>query len=152
MAIGSDDEVSCGYDSLFGKEGVFDAHAAHIEEVDDIVLFGKLSAYFALLGALDIFVRSEVVEDQGYLFAVEHLVHARLFKFANGDRSGDVVCERKVDIRLYELACFHRFKPGVCGKNLLRHGHSHGSPYLLVIVYRRAASRRLSSPAGLLRI
>ena len=147
MAIGSDDEVSCGHDSLLGKEGVFDAHAAHIEEVDDIVLFGKLLAYFALLGALDIFVRSEVVEDQGYLFAVEHLVHVRLFKFANGDRSGDIVCERKIDIRLYELARFHRFKPGVRGKNLLRHGHFHGNPYLLGIVHRRVISERLAHPS-----
>ena len=100
MAVGANDHVARSDDALLRKQRVFNAHAAHIEEVHNVVLACEIAALFALLGALDVFVRSEMVHNKGDLRAVEHLVHVGLLQLANSHRSGDVVGEREVDVRL----------------------------------------------------
>ena len=70
---------------------MLDAHCADVEEVDDIVLFRELAALEALLSGLNILVRCKVVHYERDLGVVEHLVEARLFHLADGDRTGNIV-------------------------------------------------------------
>ena len=125
MAVGADNHVARSDDALFGKQRVLNAHAAHVEEVHNVVLACEIAALLALLGALDVFVRGEVVHNKGNLRAVEHLVHVGLLQLANSYRSGDVVGKREVDVRLDQLAGHYGIEPGVRRQNFLGHGHAH---------------------------
>ena len=49
VAVCADDAVARGHDAFFGQQGVLDAHLAHIVEVEDVVLVGKLAALLGLL-------------------------------------------------------------------------------------------------------
>ena len=125
MAVGANNHVARSDDALFGKQRVLNAHAAHVEEVHNVVLACEIAALLALLGALDVLVRGEVVHNKGDLRAVEHLVHVGLLQLANSYRSGDVVGEREVDVRLDQLAGHYGIEPGVRRQNFLGHGHAH---------------------------
>ena len=125
VAVGANDHVARSDDALLRKQRVLNAHAAHIEEVHNVVLACEIAALFALLGALDVFVRGEVVHNKGDLRAVEHLVHVGLLQLANSHRSGDVVGEREVDVRLDQLTGHYGIEPGVRRQNFLGHGHAH---------------------------
>ena len=49
VAVGTDDAVTGGHDALFGQQGMFNAHLAHIVEVENVVLVGKFAALLGLL-------------------------------------------------------------------------------------------------------
>ena len=74
VAVGADDAVTRRHDAFFGQQGVLDAHLAHIVEIEDVVLVGKLAALLGLLRALDVLVGDEVVQHDGDVLFVEHAV------------------------------------------------------------------------------
>ena len=133
VAVGADDAVSGGDDALLRQEGVLHAHLAHVEEVDDAVSAGELPALLGLLGALDVLVGDEVIQNDVHPGLVENIAKARLFKLVDGNRGGDVVAQHDVQLCIDELACLDLGKTGMCGKNFLRQGHSHDGTLLLSV-------------------
>ena len=110
---------------------MLNAHLAHIVEVEDVVLVGKLAALLGLGCALDVLVGHKVVQHDGNVLLVEHTVKTGLFKLVDGNRGGDVVAQHDVQLCIDELACLDLGKTGMCGKNFLRQGHSHDGTLLL---------------------
>ncbi len=106
---------------------MLDAHCADVEEVDDIVLFRELTALQTLLCGLNILVRCKVVHYQRDLSVVEHLAETGFFHLADGNRAGDVVRERQIDVCFDELSCGHAVKTCVLREDFLRHSHTHNS-------------------------
>jgi len=131
VAVRTDDAVTGGHDAFFGQQGVLDAHLAHIVEVEDIVFVGELAALLGLGGTLDVLVGHKVVQHDGDVLFVEHAVETGALKLVDGDGGGDVVAQHDVQLCVDELACLDLGKPGMCGKDLLRQGHSHGGTLLL---------------------
>ena len=86
VAVGADDAVAGGDDAFFGQQGVFNAHLAHVVEVEDVVLVCKGAALLGLGGALDVLVGHKVVQHDGHPLLVEYAVKAGLFKFVDGHR------------------------------------------------------------------
>ena len=132
VAVGTDDAVTGGHDAFFGQESMLDAHLAHIVEVQDVVLVGKLPALLGLGRALDVLVGHEVIQHDGDVFLVEHAVKPGLFKLVDGHRGGDVVAQHDVELGVDELACLDLRQTGVCSQNFLRHRHSHSDTLLLI--------------------
>ena len=145
MAVRTDDAVTGGHDAFFGQQGVLDAHLAHIVEVEDIVFVGELAALLGLGGTLDVLVGHKVVQHDGDVLFVEHAVETGALKLVDGDGGGDVVAQHDVQLCVDELACLDLGKPGMCGKDLLRQGHSHGGSLLFILI---GGSPSPSAPAG----
>ena len=133
MAVRTNDAVACGHDAFFRQQSVLNAHLAHIVEVEDVVFVGKLAALLGLGGTLDVLVGHKVVQHDGNVLFVEHAVKTGLFKLVDGDGGGDIVAQHDVQLCVDELACLDLGKPGMCGKDLLRQGHSHGGTLLLIL-------------------
>ena len=72
-----------------------------------------------------------MVRHDGDVLFVEHAVETGALKLVDGDGGGDVVAQHDVQLCVDELACLDLGKPGMCGKDLLRQGHSHGGTLLL---------------------
>ena len=125
VGVAADDDFAGSHDALFGEQGVFYAHAAHVEEVGEFVFAGEFAADLALHGGLDVLVGSEVVENHHNLVLVEDLVGSGLAEFGNGQRYGDVVAHDHVELRFNELARGHAFESGVRGQYFLSYGHAH---------------------------
>ena len=125
VAVGADDAVTRRHDAFFGQEGVLHAHLAHIVEIEDIVLIGKLAALLGLLRALDVLVGDKVIQHDGDVLFVEHAVEPGLFKLVDGNGSGDIIAQHDVELGVDELACLDLGKTCVSGQNFLRQGHSH---------------------------
>ena len=125
VAVGADGAVPRRHDAFFGQEGVLHAHLAHIVEIEDIVLIGKLAALLGLLRALDVLVGDKVIQHDGDVLFVEHAVEPGLFKLVDGNGSGDIIAQHDVELGVDELACLDLGKTCVSGQNFLRQGHSH---------------------------
>src|SRR5699024_5265138 len=130
VAVRADDAVAGGDDALFGQQGVLDAHLAHVVEVEDVVLVGKLPALLGLGGALDVLVGDEVVQDDGHPLFVEHAVKTGLLELVDGHRGGDVVAQDDVQFGVDELARLDLVEAGMVCKDLLRQSHSHDTVLL----------------------
>ena len=126
VAVGADDAVSGGDDALLRQEGVLHAHLAHVEEVDDAVSAGELPALLGLLGALDVLVGDEVIQNDVHPGLVENIAKARLFKLVDGHRSGDVVAQDNIKVRLDQLSRLDVLLAAVGSQDFLCHSHSHG--------------------------
>ena len=78
-----------------------------------------------LLGALDVFVRDEVVHDERYPALVKNAVKTRFVELSDGYGARDVVGEDEVELRFYELSRRDLFQSCVIREDLLGHSHSH---------------------------
>ena len=105
--------------TLFGQEGVFDAHSADVEEVFHAVLVRKAAHRLDLFRRLDVLVRGEVVHDHADFRRAFYAGKARLFKFFDCDGRGDVVAEHHVQLRIDELTRLHAFEPRMVREDLL---------------------------------
>lgn len=65
MGVGPHDDLSRGGQPLLGDQGVLYAHLAHVVEMGDAVLMGKLPCLLAQLGRLDILAGGIVVQHNG---------------------------------------------------------------------------------------
>ena len=134
VAVRTDHAVTGGNDAFFRQQRVLNPHLANIVEVEDIVLIGKLPALLGLSSALDILIGHKVIQHNGDMFFIKHAVKTGALKLVDGHRSSDIVAQHDVQLCVDELACLDLRQSGVCGKDLLRQGHSHGS-FLLFIDY-----------------
>ena len=125
VAVGADDAVAGGHNALFREQCMLNAHLPHVEVVVDVVLPGKGAHLLALLSGLNVLVGGEVVHHQGDFAFVEDVVEARLFKFVDGHRGGDVVSQHHVQVGTDELAGNNGVQTGVGGQDFLGHGHTH---------------------------
>ena len=132
MAVGANDAVTGGHDALFRQQGVFNAHGAHVVEIQNVVLVGKFPALFGLLGALDVLVGHKVIQHNVHPGLVKDRIKARFLKFVDGDGGGDVVAQHNIQLGVDELSRLDGFLAAVGGQNLLRHGHSHGKSLRVV--------------------
>ena len=134
MTVRADHAVTGGDDAFFRQQGVLNAHLTDIVEVEDIVLIGKLPALLGLGSALDILVGYKVIQNDGDMLFIKHTVETGALKLVDGHRGGDIVAQHNVQLCVDELACLDLRQSGVCGKDLLRQGHSHGSFLLFTCV------------------
>ena len=125
VGVGAHNDLAGGAQALLGQQGVLHAHMAHVEEVGDVVLVGKVPGLQAQLGGLDVLAGGVVVQNDGDLIFIEYLGKAGLLKLGDGDGGGDVVAQHHVQLGLDELSGLHPVQPGGLGQDLLRHGHSH---------------------------
>ena len=72
VGIGPDDDLAGGGQALLRHQGVLDAHLAHVVEMGDGVLPGKLPAGGAQLGGFDVLAGGGVVQHDGDLVPIEH--------------------------------------------------------------------------------
>ena len=120
---------------------MLNAHLAYIVEVEDIVLIGELPALLGLGSALDVLIGYKVVQHDSDMLFIKHAVKTGALKLVDGHRGGDIVAQHNVQLCVDQLACLDLWQSGVCGKDLLRQGHSHGSFllfYRLLIALTRA--------------
>ena len=132
VAVRADHAVTGGDDAFFRQQGMLDAHLTDIVEVEDIVFIGELPALLGLGSALDILIGYKVIQHNGDMLFIKHAVETGALKLVDGHRGGDIVAQHNVQLCVDELACLDFRQTGVCGKDLLRQGHSHGS-FLLFI-------------------
>ncbi len=119
VAVGADDDVARRHHAHVGQEHVLDAHAPHLEVVDDLVLAGELAHLLGLARRLDVLVRREVVGHQGDAGRVEDLREPGLLELVDRQRGGDVVGQREVDLRLDDVAGMHLVAPRGASEDLL---------------------------------
>ena len=131
MAVRADHAVTGGDDAFFRQKRVLNAHLADIVEVEDIVFIGELPALLGLGSALDILIGHKVIQHDSDMLFIKHAVKTGAFKLVDGHRGGDIVAQHDVQLCVDELACLDLRQAGVCGKDLLRQGHSHGGTLLL---------------------
>ena len=134
VAVRADHAVAGGDDAFFRQKGVLNAHLAYIVEVEDIVFIGKFPALLGLGSALDILIGYKVIQHDGDMLFIEHAVKTGALKLVDGHRGGDIVAQHNVQLCVDQLACLDLRQSGVCGKDLLRQGHSHGSFLLFTYV------------------
>mgnify|MGYP000183452738 CR=1 FL=1 len=79
---------------------------------------------------------------------LKDLAEARCLKLVDGHRGGDIVAQHNVQLCVDQLACLDLRQSGVCGKDLLRQGHSHGSFLLFTCVAR--SQKRFSDKKSVL--
>ena len=132
VAVRADDEVARADQTLFGQEGVFDAHSADVEEIIHAVFVCEVADGLDLFRRFDVLVRGEVVHDHAHLCGAFDAGKSRLFKFLYCNGRCDVVAENHIQFGIDELTRFDAFQPRVCREDLLRHCHSHNREYLLV--------------------
>ena len=132
MAVRADHAVTGSDDAFFRQQRMLNAHLTDIVEVEDIVLIGELSALLGLGSALDILIGYKVIQHDSDMLFIKHAVKTGAFKLVDGHRGGDIVAQHNVQLCVDQLACLDLRQSGVCGKDLLRQGHSHGS-FLLFI-------------------
>ena len=104
VAVRADDAVARSHDALFGQQCVLNAHAAHVEKVEDIVLVGELAALLGLGRALDVLVGDKVIQHDVDAGVIEHRVEPCFFKFVDGHRGGDIIAEHHIELGVDELA------------------------------------------------
>jgi hypothetical protein len=73
VAVRADDDVAGSDQSVFGQDGVLDAHVSAFVIVGDVHLACKVAHDLDLLGGIDVLVRREVITDQGHAVLVEDL-------------------------------------------------------------------------------
>ena len=127
VAVRADDQLAGSGQTFFREQRMLDAHCADVEEVNDVILLRKLTALQTLLCGLDVLVRSEVIHYEGDLGVVEYLAETGFFHLADGNRAGNVVRERQIDVCFDELSCGHAVKTCVLREDFLRHSHTHNS-------------------------
>ena len=104
MGVGPHDDLSRGGQPLLGDQGVLYAHLAHVVEMGDAVLMGKLPCLLAQLGRLDILAGGIVVQHNGDPVLVKDLGEASLLKLRDGHRGGDIVAQDQVQPGFDQLA------------------------------------------------
>ena len=125
MGVCADDNIACHGQTFFGKQGVLDTHFAYFKIVGDFVSSGKFSYAFAVFCGFDILIGYKMIGNQGNFILVEYAVHLHFFHFLNSNRTGNVVAQHQVQIRLYQLTGFYLVKACMSRQNFLCHGHSH---------------------------
>lgn len=98
MGVGPHDDLSRGGQPLLGDQGVLYAHLAHVVEMGDAVLMGKLPCLLAQLGRLDILAGGIVVQHNGDPVLVKDLGEASLLKLRDGHRGGDIVARTRFSL------------------------------------------------------
>ena len=134
VAVRADHAVTGGDDAFFRQQGMLDAHLTDIVEVENIVFIGELPALLGLGSALDILIGYKVIQHNGDMLFIKHAVKTGALKLVDGHRGGDIIAQHNVQLCVDELACLDLRQSGVCGKDLLRQGHSHGSFLLFTCV------------------
>src|SRR3989338_8935072 len=104
MRVSADHEIAREYQPSLGQQHMFYAHLADFKVICDIVPPGEVSQGPALIGALHVLGRREMVRHQGYLFCIKHLIAAEFLKFLNGDRSGYIIPQAQVYPGIDKLA------------------------------------------------
>ena len=100
VGVCANDDLTGGSQALLGNQGVLNAHLAHIVEVGDVVLVGKVPAPGAQLGGLDVLTGGGVVQHNGDLVLVKHRGQPRLLKLFDGHRGSNVVAQHQVQLAL----------------------------------------------------
>ena len=100
VGVCANDDLTGGSQALLGNQGVLNAHLAHIVEVGDVVLVGKVPAPGAQLGGLDVLTGGGVVQHNGDLVLVKHRGQPRLLKLFDGHGCGNVVAQHQVQLAL----------------------------------------------------
>ena len=148
VGVGAHDDLSGGAQALLRQEGVLHAHLAHIEEIGDLMLMGKIPGLEAQFRGFDVLAGRIVVQNDGDLVPVKDPGEAGLFKLGDGHRCGDVVAQHHVHLGLDQLTHLHGIQPGVLGQDLLCHCHSHVKNLLSAILllasqYARHLAKRM---------
>ena len=125
VGIRADHGIAGNDESFFGEQRVLDAHLTYVVEVGDVLRTAEITAHHALLRRLDVLVRSKVIHDHGHFFLIEYVLLAHLVERLDGDRRGNVIAKHEIQIHQHELPCLDLVKTGMCGEDLLCHGHSH---------------------------
>ena len=123
MAIGTDDQIACANDPLFGQERMLDTHAAYFVIVRDALFACEIAYGLRLLSALDVLVGSVVIGNERDLRGIEHAIDTDLLELLDSDRRSDVVCQHQIQIAFDKLPRNDLIKAGVGGKDLFSHGH-----------------------------
>ena len=119
VRVRADNEVSRAYESFLGQERVLDAHLTYVKEVFHSLGMSELTAAFALLGALDILVRNEVIHDKSDFALIEYISASVRLNLLDRNGGGDVIAENEVKIGGDQLTGDHIVKTCVRGKYLL---------------------------------
>ena len=80
-----------------------------------------LDCWALLMSLLD-----EVIQNDVHPGLVENIAKARLFKLVDGHRSGDVVAQDNIKVRLDQLSRLDVLLAAVGSQDFLCHSHSHG--------------------------
>ena len=123
VAVGAGDEIPGTHDPLLREERMLDPRFADIVIVGEPLFEGEVPHELALLGRSDVLVRGEVVRDEDYLLAVEHLASPRLPECIDGDRRRDVVSEGDIDPRIDQHPGTDLVEARMPAEYLFRDGH-----------------------------
>ncbi len=107
MGVGADNHLTGSGQPPFGHQRVLHAHLSHVKEIGNFMLVGKLPGLLAQLGGLDVLAGGVVVQNDGDFILVKDLGEARLLKFGDGHRGGDVVAQHQIQSGLDELTSLH---------------------------------------------
>ena len=134
VGVRADNQLTRTDQTFFRQERVLDAHRADVKEIDDFMLAGKRAALQALLGGLDVLVRCKVIHDQCDLGLVKYRLKAGLLQLADCNRTGDIVCQRQIQLCFDQLAGRNTVETRMLCEDLLCHRHSHirCTPFLVV--------------------
>ena len=132
MAVCADHGIACRHQTLLGKKGMLDADPSHLEVVRYALLLGEGADACALLGRLDVLVRSEVIRDERDPVPVEYAFFSEARKLLYRDRARDVIAEHHIQISHDQLPRMDLREPRRMCEDLLRHRHSHQSTSLSV--------------------
>ena len=123
MAVRPDDQIAGQHQSGFRQKGVFDARTADFKIMRHPHLPGKLTHDPGLGGGLDILIGNKVIGDQAHPLGIKQFFPARLIERRDGQRSGNVIGEYEIQIRLDQLSGVDDFPGrGVGGQDLFSDG------------------------------
>ena len=148
VGVGAYDDLAGGTQAFLRQECVLHTHLAHIEEIGDLMLMGKIPGLEAQLCGFDVLAGRIVVQNDGDPVPVKDPGEAGLLKLSDSHRGGDVVAQHHIHLGLDELPHLHGIQPGVLGQDLLCHCHSHVKNLLSAILllasqYARHLAKRM---------
>ena len=85
MEISANDAVTWAYYPLLGEYSVFNSHLAHVKEIFNVILIGKIPTA-ALLRRFNILIGSKVIHDQRNPVFVKHGRSAAFLKLIDRHR------------------------------------------------------------------
>ena len=135
MRIRSDHDIPRHNKSSLRKKGVLDSHLPYIKIVRYLMLPGILTYTLAVFRRLDILVRDKMIHDQGDLVLIKHLIAPELIHLSDCDRSGNIISQYQVQVRLDQISRMHLCKSCGVREYFLSHCHSHryGSSNMIAI-------------------
>ncbi len=104
---------------------MLDSHLSDLKIVGDLIAAGKFPHTFTMFRRLNIFIRHKMIGYKRNLVLMKYTVHVHFIKFMDCHRTCDIITEDQIQVRLNQLPRLHIVKACMCGKNLLRHRHSH---------------------------